>query len=110
MLDVNKKNGFNLPHIEKYLGLRASKNIADPQAPPHEYKVTLKLTGGAIIVAGYFGKITVEKTNGQKWKETYKVRFLGGGLDFSPRDEMEGKAQIYHEWLPPEIPGEIRLN
>ncbi|MGH7771447.1 MAG: peptidoglycan-binding domain-containing protein, partial [Candidatus Binatia bacterium] len=109
MLDVNKGNGFNLPAIEKYLGLKASKNIADPQAPPHEYKVTLKLTGVAVIVGGYFGKITVEKINGQKWKETYRVHFLGGGIDLSPRDEMEGKAYTYHEWLPPDIPGEIRL-
>jgi len=109
MLDVNKGNGFNLPAIKKYLGLKASNNIADPQAPPHEYKVTLKLTGATIFVGGYFGKITVEKINGQKWKETYKVRFIGGGIDVSFRDEIEGIAKTYHEWLPPDIPGEIRL-
>lgn len=109
MLDVNTNNWFSLPAIEKYLGLKPSKNNADPQTPPHEYKITLKLTGASVIVGGYFGKITVEKLNGKTWKETYRVHLLGGGIDVSFRDEMIGKASTYHEWLPPDIPGEIRL-
>ena len=109
MLDVNANNGFSLPAIEKYLGLKPGKNNADPQAPQHEYEVTLKIHGGAVIIGGYFGKITIEKTNGNKWKETYSVRFLGGGLDISPSSTITGRATTYHEWLPPDIPGDIRL-
>lgn len=109
MLDVNARNGISLPAIEKYLGLKPSKNNADPLAPQHEYEVTLKISGGAVIGGGYFGTITIEKTNGKKWKETYYVRFLGGGLDISLSSTITGKATTYHEWLPPDIPGEIRL-
>lgn len=109
MLDVNSRNGFTLKPIEKYLGLRPSNNNADPSAPMHQYQVTLKLTGAAFIIAGYFGTITIEKLNGKKWKESYKVHFFGGGLDVSFRDEMVGKAETYHEWTPPDFPGEIRL-
>lgn len=109
MLDVNSRNGFTLKPIEKYLGLKPSNNNADPTAPMHQYKVTLKLTGAAIIIGGYFGKITIEKLNGRKWKETFGVHFFGGGLDVSFRDEMVGRAETYHEWVEPDFPGTIRL-
>lgn len=109
MLDVNDRNGFAVPALGKYLGLKPSKNSADPSTAPHQYKITLKLTGASVIVGGYFGSITVEKINGNKWKETYRVHLLGGGLDVSVRDEMTGTASTYHEWLPPDIPGEMRL-
>lgn len=110
MLDVNAGNGFKLSAIQKYLGLRPSKNNPDADSAQHEYKIGLKLTGGAFIIGGYKGKITIKKTNGKKWgPETFDVHFLGGGLDASPRDSVEGTAKTYHEWLPPDFPGTIRL-
>jgi hypothetical protein len=54
MYDVNTNNGFELRAIKKYLGLRPSRNNADTDAPQHEYKIGLKLKGGAVIIGGYY--------------------------------------------------------
>jgi outer membrane protein OmpA-like peptidoglycan-associated protein len=110
MYDINTLNGFGLPAIEKYLGLKRSKDTQGADSPQHKYKVTLKLTGGAVIIGGYKGTVTFEKVSGKRWgPETYDIHFFGGGLDVSPRDTIEGKAETYHEWLPPDIPGKSRL-
>jgi outer membrane protein OmpA-like peptidoglycan-associated protein len=109
MLDVNTGNGFRLPAIEKYLGLRASKNIADPQTPPHRYKVSILVKGVGFIGAYYRGNLTVEKLDTPTWKETFKVTLKGFQAIPGYKIEQTGEAETYHEWTRQDFIGSIHL-
>jgi len=109
MLDVNAGNGFTLPAITKYLGLRASKNVADPQRPPHKYKVSISVKGAGFIGAYYRGSITVTKQDAPTWTETFKVTLKGFQAVPGYKVEQTGVAETYHEWTPQDFIGSIHL-
>jgi outer membrane protein OmpA-like peptidoglycan-associated protein len=109
MLDVNTGNGFKLPAIEKYLGLRASKNIADPQRPPHKYKVSISVKGAGFIGAYYRGSLTVTKQDAPTWTETFKVTLKGFQAVPGYKIEQTGVAETYHEWTPRDFIGSIHV-
>lgn len=110
MLDVVTGYGFLLPNVTDYLGLKPTvapgHEPVDPAAPPHKYKVSFSLKGLAVY---YRGKITVEKTTGQTWKETFKITLKGFQAKPGFSISEEGEAETYHEWLPADIPGSVEL-
>jgi len=91
----------------------------------HTYKVTLVLTGAGLIVGGFKGHITIEKTDDQKWPTgpvTFGVWFaaFGVSLEISKKGIEEGKfagpftkfeqklvgtASSSIGWLPHDFPG-----
>ena len=110
MLDIVEQSGFKLAPLQTYLGLYPSKEIADKSAPQHEYKVKLKLKGFSLLFARYKGELTIEKISGKRWgPETFKAKFMGGGIDFGRSFEVEGKASTYLPWSSSNVPGEAKL-
>lgn len=105
------REGGSLPYLEDYLGLRVQ-----PEGPEHTYEVTMKLTGGGILVQGYLGTITVKKvSDGGRWakghQEKFGVRFLGleAGWNVKLHEDISGTATSAFEWQPPDFPGPVRM-
>jgi subtilisin family serine protease/outer membrane protein OmpA-like peptidoglycan-associated protein len=110
MLDVVSGFGFRLPNVTDYLGLKPTfgpgQRPGDPTLSPHTYKVSFSLKGLAVY---YRGNITIEKTSGKTWKETFKIALKGLQVKPGLSISESGEAETYHEWLPADIPGSVEL-
>jgi len=84
------------------------------EKPPHTYKVTIQLSGGALYVGMYWGHIRIEKTSEPKWQKTTFPLDLSGvvasiGPDVKFGGTFEGIAQSYLPWTPNDIRGPVRM-
>jgi len=101
--------------FQRYLGMTPNPQRAD-QDGEHTYEFTIQLTGASLVLAGYFGTVTVEKTSEPKWRrpKTFDVSFWGGNVSLTLFDakigsEFKGVGHSYLEWTENDIPGRVRL-
>jgi flagellar motor protein MotB len=105
----------SLIYGEEWLDLRPVGVEAD--GPKHVYKVEVKLKGGGFWIHGYIGTITFEKVSddlpGTRWKKgvrwSFGCRIVGGQAGASLNFQQTGRAESQYEWLPQDIPGDIRV-
>jgi outer membrane protein OmpA-like peptidoglycan-associated protein len=102
--------------LTRLLGLRTRSS--GNGGGSHTYKVSLTMTGGGLFVAGYVGRITVEKVGGDDggaWKKGQKEDFsywvvgMEGGGGIKPFGTIEGEATVPFAWQPPDFPGAIEI-
>lgn len=84
----------------------------------YTYRVSLTMSGGGLFVAGYAGRMTVEKVGGDDlagWPAghqehySYYVVGLEGGAGIKPYSTITGEATVPFAWLPPDFPGSIEI-
>jgi carboxypeptidase C (cathepsin A)/outer membrane protein OmpA-like peptidoglycan-associated protein/subtilisin family serine protease len=108
MLDVQSGFGFQLKQVTDYLGLKPTvtqgQQPVDPTVKPHKYKVSFSLHG---FLAYYRGTITVEKTVGSGWKQSFKIALKGFQVKPGFSISEEGEAETYYDWTERDIPGSV---
>jgi outer membrane protein OmpA-like peptidoglycan-associated protein len=113
MMDRTLQLGSAAVEFERYLGLRFDPKRAGSEGE-HSYEFTIELTGASLILAGYVGTVTVEKTSGRKWRRVFDVELAGGTvaltlLDAKIGSSFKGAARSYLEWTENDVPGSVRL-
>jgi outer membrane protein OmpA-like peptidoglycan-associated protein len=98
---------------KRYLGMNLDPQRAG-QEGEHTYEFTIQLTGASLLLGGYIGTVTVEKTSGRKWEKTFDIEFWGGNVSLTLFDakigsEFKGAGHSYLEWTENDIPGRVRL-
>jgi subtilisin family serine protease/outer membrane protein OmpA-like peptidoglycan-associated protein len=108
MLDVQSGFGFHLKQVTDYLGLKPTvtqgQQPVDPTVKPHKYKVSFSLHG---LLVYYRGTITVEKTTGSRWKQSFKIALKGFQVKPGFSVSEEGEAETYYDWTERDIPGSV---
>jgi outer membrane protein OmpA-like peptidoglycan-associated protein len=113
MLDVAWGNGEDLLNFRQYIGLTANvpKGINVDRAvtaakPQHTYKVSFSVKGFLL----YLGTITITKTSGKTWTETFNIKLKGGQVKIKAFEISEtGTAESYYDWGKPNIPGSVEF-
>jgi outer membrane protein OmpA-like peptidoglycan-associated protein len=114
MLDVAWGNNWDLLNFRQYLGLESTvpKGINVDRAvtaakPQHTYKVSFSLKG---FLFYFSGTITVTKTSGKTWTETFNIKLKGGQVKIKAFEISEtGTAGSYYDWDKPNIPGSVEF-
>jgi flagellar motor protein MotB len=92
----------------------------------HQYRVTMTLTGGALVAGGFKASLTVEKLDAQKWQGgtesfTAVIGVLGLSLKWKLgklpeigymarwKDKHVGYAESAFYWYPNDFPGQISI-
>ena len=108
MLDVQSGFGFQLKQVTDYLGLKPTvtqgQQPVDPNVKPYKYKISYSLHG---LLAYYRGTITVEKTIGSRWKQSFKIALKGFQVKPGFSISEEGEAETYYDWTERDIPGSV---
>ncbi|MBI4523810.1 MAG: OmpA family protein [Deltaproteobacteria bacterium] len=101
-----------LLYLPEYLGLTSDPALSGTVSTQlHTYNVTLDLKGAGMFVHYWRGKITIEKTSGVKWKESFSIWLIAveAGATLKLHDSLSGKAESSFEWKPPDVPGRVSM-